>query len=507
MKRINQYLSLLLIVTLLASCDKFDEINTNPDATTKVTASLLATGLVLNITTPSSSKSFISDKLLSKQLVWANEGMEDYQYNVFGRSSFGGYNALINAQKMVESVTDDNVNAYDGLAHFIKAYKLFYMSLEMGDIPYEEALQGEKGLVKPRYNTQKEVMGFILDDLSRAYELFSNGKDFSGDPILGGEIARWKKATTALQLKVLMHLSKKEGDTDLNIKQRFAGIVSSGSLMESNADNLQMIFMDKANTIYPFHFTNTKYAPNTVLSNMIIDKCRETGDIRMFYYAQPAEARLKAGLKEDDWNAYVGLDPSDPLDKINAAYAIKEYSALNLRYTDYPAGEPVVRLGYAEQNFILAEAAVRGWIQGDASAYYKKGIEASMNFIAASTPDDVIYHHGHPINEESIAAFLANPVIQLTGSKEKDIEKILTQRYLSSFMQHPWDIYYDYRRTGYPVLPINPKTNRNTVLDKIPMRWMYPKGESDYNLENIDEALARQFGGVDDVNKLMWILQ
>ena len=46
MKRINKYISLLLATALLASCDKFDEINTDPDATTKVTSSLLATGLV-----------------------------------------------------------------------------------------------------------------------------------------------------------------------------------------------------------------------------------------------------------------------------------------------------------------------------------------------------------------------------------------------------------------------------------------------------------------------------
>lgn len=55
--------------------------------------------------------------------------------------------------------------------------------------------------------------------------------------------------------------------------------------------------------------------------------------------------------------------------------------------------------------------------------------------------------------------------------------------------------------------PINPATNRNTMNDRLPMRWMYPKSESDYNLEHQNEALERQFGGVDDVNKLMWILQ
>lgn len=105
MKRINKYISLLLATALLASCDKFDEINTDPDATTKVTSSLLATGLLLDITSSSASKSFIYDELLAKQMAWG-ESMEDYQYNVFGRSGFGGYTTLINAQKMVESVSE-----------------------------------------------------------------------------------------------------------------------------------------------------------------------------------------------------------------------------------------------------------------------------------------------------------------------------------------------------------------------------------------------------------------
>ena len=131
-------------------------------------------------------------------------------------------------------------------------------------------------------------------------------------------------------------------------------------------------------------------------------------------------------------DAYIGTDPSLPFEQIEKAYATEQYSGFNARYTDYPSGEPVVRLGYAEQNFILAEAAVRGWISGDASAYYKKAIRAHMEFIASNTPDEEVYHHGHPITEEAIAAFLETPAIQLSGEKEADIEKILTQRYLAS---------------------------------------------------------------------------
>ena len=78
---------------------------------------------------------------------------------------------------------------------------------------------------------------------------------------------------------------------------------------------------------------------------------------------------------------------------------------------------------------------------------------------------------------------------------------------VASFLQHPYDAYYDYRRTGYPVLPINPNTNLNTEKNKIPTRWMYPEAEFSYNPDNANEAVQRQYNGSDDVNKLMWILQ
>lgn len=43
--------------------------------------------------------------------------------------------------------------------------------------------------------------------------------------------------------------------------------------------------------------------------------------------------------------------------------------------------------------------------------------------------------------------------------------------------------------------------------DKIPVRWQYPESEISYNKANVEEAIQRQYGGSDEVNKLMWILQ
>lgn len=43
--------------------------------------------------------------------------------------------------------------------------------------------------------------------------------------------------------------------------------------------------------------------------------------------------------------------------------------------------------------------------------------------------------------------------------------------------------------------------------DKIPMRYMYSDSESNFNKEQLNLALQRQWGGTDDVNNLMWILK
>lgn len=506
MKVKNIILTITATSLLLSSCDKFDALNSNPDAPTKATSSMLATTLILDITTIGGAKESLWDNMLSKQIAWSESAQSD-QYNLFGRVSFDAYTVLTNSAKMVHAADDSYKSAYEGLAKFMKAYKLFYKSLEVGDIPYSEALKGEEGIQKPKYDTQKEVMRQILEDLESAYSLFEAGRDFDGDPIFDGNIENWKKTVVAMELKVLTHLCKKEADADLKVKERFARLAAGSSLMNSNSDNFQLVFSNKAGQMYPLNTTTNKHTKYTMISNLVIDNLKKFNDYRMFHYCSPANFQITAGVADTEWEAYLSVDPSDSYSKLSEIYGEGKSCLFNARYTNTPEGEPLIRLGYAEQNFILAEGAVRGWISGDASSYYKKGIEASMTFIADNTPDEAIYTHGHPITAEYIKEYLAQPIIQLTGNKEKDLEMILLQRYLSSFLQHPYDTYYDYRRTGYPVLPINPSTNLNSEKNKIPVRWMYPDAEFSFNTENANEAVDRQYGGSDNVNKLMWILQ
>lgn len=506
----KQKITLLLALSLglgtaFTSCSKFEDINTDPNGSTKASRSLLATNIVLDLTASSFGKPFYGNQLVSKSLAWA-ESADGNQYNAFDRTELSGYTTVINGNKMLEMTTDANRAGYEGLYYFAKAYQLFYLTMALGDIPYSEAFLGEEAMLKPKYDTQKDVLLAILGDLDKAYLAFGKGVKLDGDPIFKGDPLKWKKTTRAFQLKVLMHLSNKQNDNDLKVISRFQSYVKS-DLMESNADNFQRTYANNAKEYYPIYYTRLNHNPYAMLSNLIVDKLKESADNRLFYFGKPAQSQLEKQVPASSFDAYLGVDPSAPFDGIKNKWGAGQFSGVNARYTQLPSGEPVVKIGYAEQQFILAEAALRGWIPGQASAYYNEAIRASMLFVANNTPDVADYHHNRKIDAANIQAVQNHSSNQLTGNFEADLEKIIYQKYLLSFLQREWESYYDYRRTGYPKFPINPNTNQNITNTKMPMRWMYPTSEFDTNRENVDEAIQRQWGGVDNVDKIIWLLQ
>ncbi len=253
------------------------------------------------------------------------------------------------------------------------------------------------------------------------------------------------------------------------------------------------------------------YAGTTTL----IDPLKKYKDYRFSYFA-PMQALtdpiyLPKGetlLEKNDWNAYQGVEAAGLFNTEQKKISNKMHCRPNDIYrTDY-VGVPSIRLGYADMNFVLAEAAERGWISGSAQNYYEKGIRASFEFVrtTVSSPE---YNQGMTITDEYITQYLkGEDVAYATNGTSLDrLKQIWMQAFLASYFHLAWDSYYDYRRTGYPELPINPETNLNDDKYKIPVRWLYPESETNYNKEQLINAVNRQWGGSEDVNKIMWIIK
>jgi hypothetical protein len=120
---------------------------------------------------------------------------------------------------------------------------------------------------------------------------------------------------------------------------------------------------------------------------------------------------------------------------------------------------------------------------------------------------DASFAHGNPITQSYIDNYFTDNAAFKTDQNEQ-LQQIWLQRYLLNFMQDPISAFFDQRRTGYPVFPINPATSLNVNnKNAIPVRWLYPSSELNYNKQNLIDALNRQYGGVDEINNKMWLLK
>ena len=508
MKKIFNYIFLGVSVSLSVSCAKFDEINTNPEATEQVTSAMIATRIIINLVNQPTQKSFLQPYMLNKNVVWT-EFVESYQYNGFGEGSLS-FTSINDAHFMVEFAgTDGLAKSYEGLMYFARAVKFFEATMDLGDIPYHDALKGENEKnYFPKYDSQKEVFLGILNELELADKAFAEGETFDGDPVYDGDTQQWRKLVNSYTLNVLLQLSKKESDADLRIKTRFQQILNDKPIFSSNDDNYQLMRSDKNGQQYPFYKVGNNFTIYPIVSSEIIDRLKSRSDRRVFYYANPSSKRITDGVPASDFDAYVGIDPSLVYDDILDIKNTDDYSTFNDRYTEIPTGEPTQQLSYAQLCFIIAEAAARGWISAPVVEWYSKGVEASMNFIYDNTPNTSQFHHGMPLDAAYVSSYVASLGAAFPATEEARVEEIVTQKYLASFLQSEFSTYYDYRRTGYPKWKINPASSLNSEApSKIPVRWKYPSEEFNYNSENVDEAVQRQYGGVDDINKLMWLLQ
>ncbi|MGF6925938.1 hypothetical protein QFZ48_001438 [Chitinophaga sp. W2I13] len=515
-KSLKYILSVSLTAAMVTGCSKFDKINTNPNKTTQVSSAMLATNMILSITRSdiSTAKSFMQPYLLGKYLTWG-EGQENFQYNKFGRASFNRIALLRNVPPMIGYAPDEELRkSYNALGHFIRAWQFFQSTIQVGDIPYSQAVKGEsENVIQPGYDTQKAVFLGILNELDSANLLFAAGKDFSGDPVYNGKVDNWRRLTNSFELHVLMNLYRKTGDADLKVVERFKEIVANRPLMRSYADNFALTYTAAAGQNYPWSdvpagsgnsFVKSNY---TMLSATLIDPLKTLHDRRLFYYAKPSPVKIAAGKTADDYDAYVGAEPSDAFPALQSIRLSKDYSDLNSRYVNMVNAEPVSVFSYSELQFVLAEAALRGWITGTpAQSYYAAGITNSMKFTAAYTPDIEDYHHNMKMDDSYIQSYVASVV--LTGSMQQQLSQIITQKYLAGFLQGSnYNAWYEQRRTGYPVFKLNATTNLNTPATQFPVRWLYPDNELSYNNANLNEAIQRQFSGSDNVNSVMWLLK
>lgn len=487
-------LASIAFVLFLCSCEDLSVIGENPNNVSETPPHLLLTEIQSNAFQVKGKS-----PLYTSRMIVSTAGENELQYYKWNRGSFNEYDRLRNVTKMIEEAQRTGKPAYEALGKFFRVYYFYNLTLTFGDIPYSEALKGEEEeIYAPKYDSQKEVFQGILKELNDANTLLGDDDIIEGDIVYSGDAVKWRKLINSFRLKVLVTLSNKENDSDLNISNRFANIVANQPIFNSIADNGQLEFFDRIGSQYG-EFNDSDYGSGLYMDSTFIRCLQDREDPRLFIYADQTKNAKEQGLATDDFDAYEGGNPIWQYGKNDDKAAAGKISKVDFRYTTDPTNEPHVLLGYAELQLILAEARVRGWINSsNAQTYYEKGIKASFEFYNTYAEEYASY-----VNAQSADLYLQGALVDFANANttEEKIEKIVTQKYLRSFLQGGWTPYFENLRTGYPHF-LEPESGAP------PTRWIYPQSEYQNNNQHVSEAISHQFGeGNDVIRAIPWWLK
>lgn len=315
------------------------------------------------------------------------------------------------------------------------------------NVPYSEANKGVDGIFFPVYDSQESIYKDMLNKLDAAASAIGSGPDQVGaaDVIYGGDFGKWKKLANSLMLRLAMRIS----NVDPGTAQTFVQKAIAGGVMTSNDD---MCFVPMS--AGPSLWFNTNglsralipddWGGDSVMGKTLIDFLKSRNDPRLLIYS--AGIGPWEGPFNTDYDAQQGLPNGYDTETIkeyegttDAVDPHATYSRLNVKLLDLD--DPHMFLNYAEVEFLLAEAALKGWGDGDVEGHYNAGVKASMQ-------QWTIYDESLTIDDATVDAYLsANP---FDGTEQM----IAEQHWAANFMNW-YEAYSNWRRTAIPALVPN----------------------------------------------------
>ena len=463
MKNFNKIVILFLLIFISCSED-FSTVNTNPNSPTEVEPSLLLRQVIYNYGEEMSYEGFVAGNLLGQYLT-------QIDFNLFDRHSlrdpqFGGnpwpvlYKNLRDVELILsQSRSNTNKAIYEGPALILKSYMVAALTDIYGDVPYFEAFQGMNGIVTPKYDSQELIYtaeGGVIDNLVRAKEVieaYTGSQKLEGDILFSGNLDAWIRFANSLIIKAEMRIS------DRIFPNHLVEIFFEGQYINSNDQNAT------------FDFTDGQ--PN----NFRMANLRD-GDFNLFVMSETADEILtnlndsrisslyRPAVNGTNTDLYIGL--LNGPDASQTSISVADYSLASEKFRESTSQLNANFMTAWETSFLLAEAAMKGFIFGNAKALYEKGVREAFDYWDATMPTDYL--------ESGDAAF--------AFGAQNSLEQIITQKWIANSI-NGYESWIEYRRTGFPNLkPISASLNEN----KIPVRMPYPADEEALNNANYLEA-------------------
>jgi hypothetical protein len=483
--------SILLVFTSLFSCtDKFEALNTDPNRPNEVTPGILLGQMQYRIVNNSiqAARNFTHEimQVDAPRSSPSGQGLHRYVVQPGQAVWTGFYDRLTDVEDIYKISDKLKENNYKAIALVYKSWAYSILTDLYGDVPYSQAIKASEGNFTPAFDKQKDIYIQILKDLETANTLFDDTKalTYGGDQVYnanvltGGRnvgIQKWKKFTNSLRLRLLLRISKRDGE--VNVNQQITSILANPTtnpVFTANADDAIFRYPGTFPYFNPYFQARTlEWRDGTYFTKFFLNHMNAISDPRRAIWVTPVTVNGQS--------VYQGIDSGYPT-------SLEYIVGRNSSYPDILKTSPLlgVMMTYSEVEFINAELALKGFNTGrTAKAHYDAGIVASMVQWGATMP----------------AGFLntAGVAYNATGTAAQQLEQIMLQKYYAYFFVD-YQSWFEKRRTGYPVLPRGSGIPAENVF---PSRVPYPTYLQSLNASNLQTAIA-SIGGDNSNVKLWW---
>jgi hypothetical protein len=462
----------------LAACTDFEDLNTDPKSTVEVPANALFLAGEKNLVDIYTSANLTSSPFRILSQVWtqtSNVGEARYnftQYNAPGGWWKAIYTKVLANLSEAKSLYAEEKNTSAAvrrnkelITDVLEVYAFSLLVNTYGDIPYSEALN--RTIPFPKYDDARTIINDLLVRLDAAIAgLDVNAASFdAADKIYQGDVAKWKKFSASLKLKLALLLA----DTDDATAQKASEAISAG-VFTSNDDNAGFPYLSSpvanANPLRQYLVTEDAWSKYFAPAKLFIQTLAGLNDPRLAVLFTSAAGGEYAGADVGEAGAYSGL-------------------------TTYwtAADAPGILLDYAEVAFLLAEAAERGVNTGaTAATHYNNAVTASLTALG--------------VDQGDITTYLTQSEVAYATAAGDWRRKIGTQKWLA-FANRNWDAWTEIRRLGHPDLnTLSPPAGTD---ERLPLRLYYPPEEQNSNSLHWSEAVSKLPGGNDALSaKLFW---
>lgn len=434
----------LVFVFSLSSCEKWIDtsLNTDPDAPADVPMNLMLPAIEQAL-----GYNMTGNEIVRTTNIWMQQfdgidrqSFTEARYQLLPGDVNNLWNAfypsiLMNSKVLIEKAekTEGKESPYNaGIGRVIIATTLGVATDLFGDMPFREAFRGNENILKPKFDTQEEIYDTLFSILDEAIVNLSSTTNLvavGGDVVYGGDVAKWKKAAYSIKARHLLQLSLVNGNAAYT-----DALAAAANGFASNADDYMVPWnADNHNPIFQF----MEQRGDVRMGATLVDMMKADNDPRLPFYAY-----------EDEDGEYTGSVSGSEND-------------LASKPGPYVAGAttPSVLMSYAELKFIVAEANFMLGQTVPAQAAFEAAVAASVLKVTGNAN----------------TAWLNANIVGVPVS----LELIMKQKYIATFGNN--QAYADYRRTGFPVIPLA----EGALIPEIPVRFPYAQEEITYNGDNV----------------------